>query len=241
MVENRKVIVIYIFFKVLIFTLYESYKVCGSVLPLLLPQETFLCISASNRGYSYTQFWLNINRNVWNHFAGLQFPSTSSVCLYFLLLGAPPLFMDNWGAQIIIHLASSSKNKTKQKNSYYLGFCNAFVYTHAAFWLLVYYSREPDEPIGFWPIPDVPRVFVFLPLLSFLSLTSLCTVLKHIDPCLVCSLGGTHTRCAHFSWVRPHARTGASLFRSFCSQRNMQITAKTFNKNKTCRVKRIHL
>lgn len=81
-------------------------------------------------------------------------------------------------------------------------FCNAFVYAHAAFWLPVYYSSVSAEPMGIWPIPKRCQAF-FSSL--FLSVTSLCIPLKHTDPCLVCSLGGTHhrqrgwnTRCTRF-------------------------------------------
>lgn len=47
-----------------------------------------------------------------------------------------------------------------------------------------------SEPMRIWPIPKGAKPFLAL----FLSVTSLCMLLKHSDPCLVCSLGGTHTK-----------------------------------------------
>lgn len=69
-------------------TLIKQFTFCSEVFFFPLPSENnplyFMLIL--NWGYShiYTPSWLNINRNVWNHCVGLQLPSTSSVCLYFL-------------------------------------------------------------------------------------------------------------------------------------------------------------
>lgn len=79
-------------------------------------------------------------------------------------------------------------------------FCSAIVYSHAAFWLPVCYYSVPAGPMGIQPILKSAKPFSSL----FLSVTSLCIPPKHTDPCLVCSLGGTHhmqqrfnTRCTH--------------------------------------------
>lgn len=116
------------------------------------------------------------------------------ICMFILPVRGP-LFMDNWRTQIIIPLEWKNLLLLSAK------FCNAFVYAHTAFWLPVYYYSVSAEPMGIWPIPKRCQAFSSL----FLSVTSLCIPLKHTDPCLVCSLGGTHhtqqrlnTRCTHF-------------------------------------------
>ena len=142
--------------------------------------------------------------------------------------GCPPLHLYVYTScerpSIYGQLKNTNNHPPRVKNLLLLSakFCNAFVYAHAAFWLPVYYYSVSAEPMGIRPIPKRCQAFPSL----FLSVTSLCIPLKHTDPCLVCSLGGTHhtqqrlnTRCTRFlltvhfwkcikgrcrSWIQSH-------------------------------------
>lgn len=119
-----------------------------------------------------------------------------SICMFILPVRGP-LFMDNWRTQIII--PSSEKS--------------AFIICKVLQCLCV---RSRCLLIAClllqrfcWANGDLAnskRCQAFSSL--FLSVTSLCIPLKHTDPCLVCSLGGTitrkkrlNTRCTRFDCV----------------------------------------
>lgn len=104
-----------------------------------------------------------------------------SICM-FILPARGPLFMDNWGTQIIIPLRW--KIGFYYLQSFAMSLCTLTPPSDCLFIITAFL-------LGQWESGQVQKGAKPFPAL-FLSVTSLCIPLKHTDPCLVCSLGGTH-------------------------------------------------
>lgn len=103
------------------------------------------------------------------------------ICM-FILPARGPLFMDNWRTQIIIPL--QWKICFYHLQSFAMSLCTLTPPSDCLFIITAFLLSQ-------WGSGQVQKGAKPFPAL-FLSVTSLCIPLKHTDPCLVCSLGGTH-------------------------------------------------